>query len=288
MKDIFKFSNSARASAKLSQMSSVELQQPKFENPSLIVGWNKDAGQLNPKVIEYLNKQIGGESFCEIEPMDFFSLAGVAVERDAAQFPKGEFYYCQRSDLVIFKGSEPEFERYRFLNAVSDLAQHYCVIKHLYTIGGTISLIAHTDTRKILAVYNKKEFQEELQGYGLEDMNWRGTPAISSYLLWVAKGKEIPGVSLWTQIPFYLAASEDFQAIKQTLSFLDKRFNLELDLKELDEQTQLQNTKIDRLRQQDSEINRCIGALESGLSLSEEEQLSLIKAVSECLEFGKS
>lgn len=281
MKDIFKFSTSAR---------SVEPQQPKFKNPSLIVSWNRDAGQLSPRVIEYLNKKINSKSFCEIEPMDFFSLAGVAVERDEAQFPRGKFYCGERSDLVIFKANEPEFERYRFLNAVLDLAQHYCSVKHLYTIGGTISPIAHTDTRKILAVYNKKEFQEELQGQGeaLEDMNWQGTPAISSYLLWVANRKDISGVSLWAQIPFYLAASEDFQAIKQTLSFLDKRFNLELDLRELDEQTQSQNAKIDQLRQQDSEVNRCIGALESGLSLSEEEQLSLIKAVSEFLELGES
>ncbi len=271
MKDIFKFS-----------------QQPKFENPSLIVGWNKDAGQLSPRVIEYLNKKINGRSFCDIEPVDFFSLVGVAVEKDIAQFPEGKFYYCEKSDLVIFKGSEPEFERYRFLDAVSDLAQHHCRIKHLYTINSTISSIAHTNSRKIFAVFNKTEFQKELRGYDLEDMNWQGTPAISSYLLWVAQRKDIPGVSLWTQIPFYLAAGEDFQAIKQTLSFLDNRFNLELDLKDMDEQTQSQNAKIDQLRQEDTEINRCIGALESGLSLSEEEQLGLIKAVSEFLEFGKS
>jgi len=104
----------------------------------------------------------------------------------------------------------------------------------------------------------------------------------------VAQRKGIPGVSLWTQIPFYLAAGEDFGAIKRTLSFLDKRFSLELTFKELDEQTQEQNTKIDRLRQRDSEINRYIGALENGLSLNEEEQLELIKTVSECLEIGKS
>jgi proteasome assembly chaperone (PAC2) family protein len=271
MKDIFKFS-----------------QQPKFENPSLIVGWNKDAGQLSPRVIEYLNKKINSRSFCEIEPIDFFSLAGVTIEGDIAQFPESKFYYGQKNDLVIFKGSEPAYERHRFLNAITDLAQHYYKVKQIYTISGTICSIAHTDSRKILAVFNEKKLQEELREYGLVDMNWQGTPATSSFLLWIAQKKEIPGVSLWTQIPFYLAASEDFQAIKQTLSFLDKRFNLELDLKELDEQILEQNTKIEQLRQQDAEINRCIGALESGLSLSEEEQLSLIKSVSECLEFGKS
>ncbi|OHB62014.1 MAG: hypothetical protein A2167_06940 [Planctomycetes bacterium RBG_13_46_10] len=271
MKDIFRFTYKA-----------------KFENPSLIVGWDKDAGRLSPKVIEYLNKKLNAGSFCDIEPVDFFSLAGVAVERDTAQFPECKFYYCERNDLVIFKANEPEFERYRFLDAVSDLAQHHFGVKHLYTIGGTISSTTHSNTRKILAVYNKKELQQELNGYGMEDMTWQGTPAISSYLLWVAERKGIPGVSLWTQIPFYLAACEDFQAIRATLSFLDNRFSLELDLKELDEQEQSQNIKIDRLRQEDSEINRCIGALENGQSLNQEEQLNLIKAVSEFLESGKS
>ncbi len=275
MKNIFKFS-----------------EQFKFENPSnlassgrvLIVGWNKDAGQLSPKVIEYLNKKTKSRSFCEVESADFFSLAGVTIEENIAQFPEVKFYCGQRKDLVIFKSSEPAFERHRFLNDISDFAQHYCKIKNLYTISGTVSSIAHTDSRKILAVFNQQEFQNQLAGFGLEDMNWEGKPAVSSYLLWVAKKKGIPGVSLWPQIPFYLAAGEDFQAIKLILSFLDRRFNLEMDFKKLDEQITEQNRKIEQLRQEDPEVNRHIATLESGLSLSEEEQFELIKEVTELFE----
>ena len=267
MKDIFKFS-----------------QQPNFENPSLIVGWQEDTGKLSPKVIEYLNKKIKTESFCEIEPAGFFSLGAVAIDNNIAQFPENKFYYSERNDLVIFKGSEPRFERYRFLNVISDLAQHYCKIRELYTISGTISAIAHTGSRRILAVFNQQEFQKELQGYGLVDMNWKGRPAISSYLLWVAKKRDIPGVSLWTEIPFYLAAGEDFQAIKTILSFLDKKFNLDLDFGELDEQIGSQNAKMAQLREDDPDINKYIGMLESGLSLSGEEQMELTKNVTEFLE----
>jgi proteasome assembly chaperone (PAC2) family protein len=271
MKDIFRFS-----------------QPPKLENPSLIVGWDKDAGQLSSKVIKYLNEKINGRSFCEIEPVDFFSLAGVTIDADVAQFPRGKFYCGERKDIVIFKGSEPEFERYRFLERLSNLARCCLQVKHLYTISGTISSIAHTKTRKIWAVFNQHQFQKESRGLGLKDMTWQGTPAINSYLLWIAERKGIAGVSLWTQIPFYLAAGQDFQAAKRTLCFLNKRFNLELDFKNLDEQIQSQNDKINRLRQEDSEIDRCIEVLENGHSLNEAEQLELIKAVSEFLEYGKS
>jgi hypothetical protein len=170
MKDIFKFSQPCPA--------------PGGENSSLIVGWDKDAGKLSAAVIEYLNKKIKSSSFCEIEPVDFFSLAGITIEKDIAQFPDGKFYCGQRNDLLIFKGSEPEQQRYIFLNAILDFAQHYCKIKYLYTINGTISSIPHTNSRKILAVFNQQQFQEESQGYGLENMTWKGTPAISSFLLW--------------------------------------------------------------------------------------------------------
>jgi predicted ATP-grasp superfamily ATP-dependent carboligase len=75
---------------------------------------------------------------------------------------------------------------------------------------------------------------------------------MSSFLLWAAHRKAIPGVSLWTEIPFYLAEGKDLQAIKATLSFLDKKFDLALDFAELDEQIEHQNAKIRRLRQDDA------------------------------------
>ena len=256
-------------------------EQPRFENPSLIVGWNEDAGKLSPKVIEYLNRKIKSRSFSVIEPAGFFSLGAVAIEDNVAQFPEGRFYYSEENNLVIFKGSEPRFERYRFLNAILDVAEHYCKAKELFTINGTISPVAHTNPRRVLTIFNQEAFQKKLRGYGLEDMNWEGPPAISSYLLWVAKTRGISGLSLWTEIPFYLAAGEDFQAIKLILSFFDKRFNLGLDLKELDEQIGEQNRKIAWLRDDDPEINKYIGMLESGLSISEEEQVELIKGIAE-------
>ena len=255
-----------------------------FENPTLIVAWDEDAGKLGPKVIEYINRKLNAKSFCEVEPTGFFSLEGVAIENDIAQFPEGKFYNCGRNDLVVFKSNEPRFERHKFLDDLCDLAQRYCKIRQVYTLGGTVSSVVHTDSRRILAVFNQEQIQQELSGLGLENMNWQGPPAISSFLLWVAQRKSIPGVSLWTEIPFYLAAGEDFHAIRATLSFLDKRFGLSLDLAELDEQIRRQDAKIDQLRQNDVQIDRCIGMLESKLALSADEQVELSKKVAEALE----
>lgn len=259
-------------------------QQPQFENPSLIVTWNEDAGKLGPGVVEYLNRKIKSKDFCEIEPAGFFAMEGVTIENNVAHFPESRFYYSEQQNLIIFKGSEPQFDRYKFLNAILDVAEHCCNVQELFIVSGTVSSIAHTTQRRILAVYSQQVFQKKLRGYGLEDMDWKGPPATSSYLLWVAKQRGIPAVCLWPTIPFYLASVEDSQAIKLTLSFFNKRFDLNMDLRELDKKLEEQYITIADLREEDLEINEYIETLESGLPLNQEEQMELIKGITDVLE----
>jgi len=257
--------------------------QPELENASLVVGWQGDAGKLGPKVIDYLNKHIRGKSFCEIEPEKFFPLSGVAIDNNIAQFPVSRFYAGTRKDLVIFESNQPPHERFQFLNSVLDVGEYYCKIKELYTISGTIAPIAHTTPRRLMAVFNQPEFQRRLRQHELEDMTWEGPPAISSFLLWLAQRRDIPGVSLWPEVAFYLAATEDPQAVKSVLSFFNGRFDLSLDFTELDSEIKEQNEKLALLRREDAQIDRYIRTLEVSMSLNEEEQLKLARSVAEFL-----
>jgi cell division protein FtsB len=79
---------------------------------------------------------------------------------------------------------------------------------------------------------------------------------------------------------------EDPQAIKLTLSFLNRRFNLGLNLGGFDLEIRDQNKKIAQLRKENAEINRYINMLESGLKLDEGEQLKLAEEVYELLGKG--
>jgi len=258
--------------------------QPDLENASLIVGWQEDAGKLGPKVIDYLNKHIQGKSFCEIEPERFFPLGGVVIDNDIAQFPVSRFYAGTRKDLVIFDSSQPPHERYQFLKNILDVGEYYCKIKELYTVSGTIAPIAHTTPRRLMAVFNQAEFQRMLRGYELENMTWEGPPAINSFLLWLAQKRGIPGISLWPEVAFYLAATEDPKAVKSVLSFFNGKFDLGLDWTELDSQIKAQGEKLALLRRERPEIDKYIRTLEVGLSLNEEEQFKLAQGVTEFLE----
>jgi proteasome assembly chaperone (PAC2) family protein len=111
-------------------------------------------------------------------------------------------------------------------------------------------------------------------------------PTLNSFLLWIAKGRNIPGVSLWVPIPFYLAAMEDAQAQKKVLSFLNERFNLKIDFSDLDREIREQNEQLAQARSRFPQIDDYINRLESNLMLSEEENGELIKKIEDFLREG--
>jgi proteasome assembly chaperone (PAC2) family protein len=253
--------------------------EPSFKNPSLIVGWNKDAGKVSPMVMDFLNEKLNGRMFCEIEPENFFSFGGIAVEDDIAQFPESKFFYLEQINVVVFKSDQPHAQHYQFLNTVLDIAKNICHVRELYTVSGFVSSLVHTSPRNLFSVFNLPEFKERFLGYGLADLTWEGPPAMSTYLLWIARTRGLPGLSLWPEIPFYLGAHEDPQSVKNTLVFLNKRFRLNIDLKDFDNAILKQDEKISLLRQENDEIDQYLKLLESGLQLEEEEQLKLAREI---------
>jgi predicted ATP-grasp superfamily ATP-dependent carboligase len=228
-----------------------------------------------------MNEQFNSITVGEICPVDFFTLAGVTIENDVAMLPQTRLYYAEQKNLLILQSANPQFQHYKFLTAVLDLAEHYCRVGELFTIDGFIASVAHVAERRILSVFNNQDFQKQFRSYNLQNMNYEGFPAVSSYLLWLAKDRNISAVSLWPEIPFYVSSNRDPQAVRAVIAFLDDRFKLGFDFDEIDEQIELQNSKIENLREKNSEIDESLRNLESGLSLSEQEQINLVNAVSE-------
>jgi len=257
---------------------------PRLEAPYLIVSWRvNDPGDVGSQVTDFLIEKLGGQEIAEIKPLGFFMFGGVRFKGDLVQVPEGKFWVCEKQSLLIFRSDEPAFEHHTFLNLILDFAESHCHAKEFYTVNGAISSIPHSHSRRLLTVFNQSEFKTSLSEYGLEGMSMEGPPAISSYLLWVAKRREIPGVSLWPEIPFYLAAVQDAEAAKRVLSFLNHRFNLALDLGRFEIGAMVQNERIAQLRRENAETDQMVHRLENGESLNEEEQLKLTRDIYDVL-----
>ena len=258
-------------------------------NPALIVAWNDDAGGIAPGVIEFLDEKLVFEPFGEIEPVGFFSLDGVLLEDDVIQFPESRFFSpSSATNIVILHSDAPSRDHYKFLNTILDFAQDNFKVKELYTVGGIVSASAHISPRRVFGVVNRRELKGELATYGIElDVDYRTPsgimPTLSSFLLWVAKRRGIPGCGLWVNVPFYLSALADPTASKCILELLDQKFELGLDFREVDLEIAKLNENLEKLMRRDSDISRCIKMLERGISLSVDEKEKLAQKVAEFL-----
>jgi len=256
--------------------------QPRLEQSVFIAGWTKDIGAVSRLAADYLIKASGAGAFCQIEPAGFYPVGGVTVVDDVAQFPLSRFFYSQSHSAVIFRADEPQSNRYEYLNTVLDLAQQHGKATDLYTINGIAALTAHTTPRRIFGVFNDVAMHRRLQRLVPADANWQGPPHVSTYLLWLAGQRHLPGVSLWVEVPFYLADHEDHQSVKAVVALLSMMLGWELDLGELDRLAADQNGKLAAM-EDDPEIRDKIHALEEGLSLNRQERTELKEAVGSAL-----
>lgn len=255
---------------------------------AVVVTWSEDAGRLGPQVIEYLNRNLHTQIFAELDPAGFFSLGGVSVEDDVAQFPETTFYCCEDKNLVTFKSSSPASDWYRFLEAVLDVAQYYCHVTEIYTVGGMLAPTAHTNPRGIAAISNCSKMTAILTQHGVvTEFDYTTPPdqrpSLSSFLLWAAQRRNIPAATLWVPQPFYLAQAGDAEACCKTIEFFDERLNLAIDFTELRQNVARQNSQITELRNLLPEVDSSITKVENNLGLTQEENTRLIKEVDRLL-----
>jgi len=262
--------------------------KPRLESSSLVIAWNQDVGKVGPNVADYLNKKLKTRELAEISPEGFFSLGGVSVENDVAQFPESKFYLCREKSLVVFNSDMPRSEWYEFLSVVLDIAEQHCKVKEIYTIGGMISPGAHTTPRVLLSVANSSEMKKTLGHYNIvSDMDYETSedqrPTFSSFLLWNAKRRNIAGVSFWVPIPFYLLSVEDPQALKSVVDFLDRHLGLNINFEDIDKEVAKQGREMAQMRSEVPELNDYISRLERNLGLTMDEGEKLARGVEEWL-----
>lgn len=261
---------------------------PKLNNPALLVCWDDDAGGIGRGVFSYLNNELDFSLFAEIEPGEFFPLSGVLVDNDVAVFPESKFYQCEDSNLVIFRSSVPRFEWYKFIDIILEISQRICKFKEVYTVGGMVSIAAHTVPRLLMATMNKSELKASLCDFDINlSMDYETPPGqrptMSSYILWESMRRNIPGVSIWVPVPFYLVSVIDVRSCRRVIDFLNRKLLLDIDFNSIDKLQGKQNQAILKAGEAFPEIMETIRKLETSDAVSENESTKLVEIIEEYL-----
>ena len=234
-------------------------QQPKLENPDMIVGW-PGIGNIGIIAVDTLRGQIQAEEFGEIEPWDFFYPKRVIIKADQLvdiEFPQNKFYYkkLEQKGLIFFIGEEQPADggtyaegrkAYQMANLVLDVAEKFAC-QRVYTSGAGVSLTHHTLKPRVWAVPNTDDLIDEVKKYentilmsDLEQKGGQGSiTGLNGLLLGVAKKRGFKGICLMGEIPDYLSRAPFPypRASKSVLEVLTSILGIRIDLTALDNMT---------------------------------------------------
>jgi len=212
--------------------------QPKLNKPSLVAAWPGIAN-VALGATSYLREKLRAEEYAEIEPLPFFDLSGVFIERNLIQsprLPRSKFYYWKRretgDDLIIFVSeAQPTSKSYELANKILDLAQRFGV-REVYTFAA--ALVPHfTEKPRVWVAATDSKPLRELKGQGLVLKGDFYIAGMNGLLLSVAKERDMKGICLLGESPRYLSEMGNPVASQAVLEVLTKILEIEINMTEL-------------------------------------------------------
>ena len=108
-------------------------------------------------------------------------------------------------------------------------------------------------------------------------------PTLNSYLLWMAKTRNLAAANLWVPVPFYLMSNDDPDSHKKALEFLDNRLDLNLNFDGHRCQYQTTKRKTRTFKNRHRKSMDISGSWKTISPFPKKSTRILIKAVDDCL-----
>ncbi len=223
---------------------------PELNEPLLVLalaGW-VDAGGAGAGAIGALSEQLEqAETFASI---DVAAIADLQQTRPVARW-KGDTrviewpsitFECGRvrggragtgRDVVLVRGPEPSLRWPSVASSTVDAARRIGV-RQAVTLGGIPSLASHRKATVVTASATQRSLAQELAPLRPD---YAGPTGLQTVVLRALGDAGIPGCGLWAQVPQYVAGSPSPPAIRALLLRLAEVYNLDLDLRALDDRS---------------------------------------------------
>lgn len=224
-------------------------EKPKLHNPRLLLGLSgwMDGGEVSTGTAECLIEKVGARKFAEIDPKGFYlcSFPGsmeitalfrphTRIKEGLVEFietPENTFFYSDSSNLIIFKGKEPNLDWEEFGDCIFSLCEEFGV-KMIYFIGSVAGLVPHTREPRLFCSVSHPKLKETFQRYGVKFANYEGPASIVTYLTANAHKRGIDMVSLVATIPAYVQGSNP-KCIEAVTRRLAGMLDLDIELGDL-------------------------------------------------------
>ncbi len=213
--------------------------RPKLNSPVMLAVW-PGIGNVATIVATYLKRKLNFKKLGQLEASYFFDPIGVTVKDnvvEAPQFPQSNFYYWKNkgggSDIILFIGDDqPSSKGYELANCVLDVGQRFKA-KRVYTCAAALTRIHHTEPPGVWGVATSPHVTGDLIKYDLIRAGNLQIAGLNGLLLGVAKERDIEGICLLGEVPFYATRLQNPIAALAVLKVLTTVLDIDVDLAEL-------------------------------------------------------
>jgi predicted ATP-grasp superfamily ATP-dependent carboligase len=206
--------------------------------PWLIAAW-PGMGSVAVIAAGYLVRELKMREVARLPSGSHFDINEVEVENgivETPRIPRGIFFRWNNPDgrdLVVFLGEEqPESRVYAYANELLDMALSMGV-ERVVTFASMASGLHPSEDPKVTGVATDKETLGELERAEVIPMKDGQIGGLNGVLLGAAAAREIPGLCLLAEIPFFAAAVPNPKAARVALSVFSILAGLDLSLAEL-------------------------------------------------------
>ena len=245
---------------------------PNLKNPVLIAGFDGWGNALNISdgMAAYLIRQLNARQFADLDPDTFYRydeqrpVVNIAEGRlESLTAPGGAFYAVgtddEQSDLVILKADEPNLQWFKFVDQLFSLCRELAV-STIITLGSMYDNVLHTD-RIISGVASTPQGLSRLSQRRINSISYRGPSAIHSIIQSEGTKRGFECISLWTHCPYYLQGTTHFGILSYLGRLIAEMVNFRLDTRELDSNWETLEEQINKLIENNPELQSLISNL---------------------------
>lgn len=249
-----------------------------------IDGWT-DAGAASTGALAYLREKLSAELLMSIDDQDYFDLLrqrpiivldengernfvwpSIELYGPGAQTPK------QAKDLNLFflTGQEPALQWQTIVSEILEIVEDRD-IQAVIMLG---SLAAETPHSRPIKIYKNSQTAAVRNAYGVERSNYDGRAGFMSVLGHSLEKAGLPTISIWAQVPHYVASMPSSKAALALVNDLEIMLGFTVDHKEIVDAAFDWERSVDSFAEGDEDLLNYISGLERSRDEAEAEEMT--------------
>jgi len=249
-----------------------------------IDGWT-DAGAASTGALAYLREKLSAELLMSIDDQDYFDLLRqrpiiVLDENGERNFvwPSIELYGpgaqtpTQAKDLNLYflTGQEPALQWQTIVSEILEIVEDRD-IQAVIMLG---SLAAETPHSRPIKIYKNSQTAAVRNAYGVERSNYDGRAGFMSVLGDSLEKAGLPTISIWAQVPHYVASMPSPKAALALVNDLEIMLGFTVDHKEIVDAAFDWERSVDSFAEGDEDLLNYISGLERSRDEAEAEEMT--------------